>query len=494
MLIKHWISLLGLLALACLSACGPIGQINQTPTAASPARATQMVATRPVPSPTPAKAAKPTIVKTVEAQQLAVQPGVQAVSGTYQFAEGPEADGQGNVFFSDVNAGKIYKWSGDGSVSVFISGLNRPNGLEFDRQGNLIVCEGGSGRLISLDAQGQISMVVDQFEGKRFNEPNDLWIDAQGGIYFTDPAYQAARTQPGEYVYYISPGHDQVARVIDNLVRPNGIQGSADGKALYVADHGGGKIVTYQIDGGGVLSNPRDFVASGSDGMTFDASGNLYLTTPAGVQVYDSTGKHLRQIALDENPTNVTFTKQGGQTLFITARTKVYTAAVLEVGGKNPSVEQSSGSFKLTSPVVSEGGVLPVEYTCDGASSTLALVWSGAPQGTQSYAVIMHHVAAPDDVHWYWVLYDIPVDVTSLSKNSLGIGTLGTNSVNGKTAYTPPCSKGPGSKKYTYTVYALSKQPTLSVPADKVNRAALLEAMRDITLASTELNVTYSRK
>ena len=494
MLIKHWISLLGLLALVCLSACGTTEQATQPATVISQVGATPKATVNPVLGATAAQVAKPTIVKTIEAKQLDVQPVVQAVSGTYQFTEGPEADGQGNVFFSDVNAGKIYRWSGDGSVSIFTAGLNRPNGLAFDHQGNLIVCESGSGRLISLDTQGQISVVADQYGGKRFNEPNDLWIDAQGGIYFTDPAYQAARTQPGEYAYYISPGRDTVTRVIENLVRPNGIQGSMDGKTLYVADHGGGKVVAYQIDGGGVLSNPRDFVNSGSDGMTFDASGNLYLTTPAGVQVYDGAGKHLSQITLDENPTNVTFTNQDGQTLFITARTKVYTAILREVGGQTSSAEQSSGSFKLTSPVVSEGGVLPIEYTCDGASSTLALAWNGAPQGTQSYAVIMHHVAAPDDVHWYWVVYDIPTDVTSLSKNSLGIGTLGTNSVNGKTAYTPPCSKGPGSKKYTYTVYALSKQPALSVPADKVNRAALLEAIRDITLASAELNVTYSRK
>jgi phosphatidylethanolamine-binding protein (PEBP) family uncharacterized protein len=106
----------------------------------------------------------------------------------------------------------------------------------------------------------------------------------------------------------------------------------------------------------------------------------------------------------------------------------------------------------------------------------------------------MHHVAGPGDTHWYWVLYDIPANVTSLAKNSAGIGTLGTNSVNGNTAYTPPCSKGPGPKIYTYTVYALSAQPQLSVPASQVSREVLLEAIQDITLASAELNVTYTRQ
>jgi Raf kinase inhibitor-like YbhB/YbcL family protein len=151
-------------------------------------------------------------------------------------------------------------------------------------------------------------------------------------------------------------------------------------------------------------------------------------------------------------------------------------------------------SFTLTSPEVAEGGALPTEYTCDGDSSTLPLAWSGAPTETQSFAVIMHHVASPEDVHWYWVVYNIPASVTSLAKNSVGGGTLGTNSVNDRAEYTPPCSKGPGPKVYTYTVYALSAQPQLSVPASQVDRDTLLAAIRGITLASAELHVTYTRE
>jgi len=157
------------------------------------------------------------------------------------------------------------------------------------------------------------------------------------------------------------------------------------------------------------------------------------------------------------------------------------------------TVDQGTTSFTLTSPEVVEGDTLPTEYTCDGASNTLPLSWSGAPAGTLGYAVIMHHVASPDDIHWYWVLYDIPASVTSLAKNVTGIGTLGTNSVNDQTAYTPPCSKGPGSKEYIYTVYALSAKPQLSVPASQVNRAVLLTSIQNITLASAELHVTYTR-
>lgn len=173
------------------------------------------------------------------------------------------------------------------------------------------------------------------------------------------------------------------------------------------------------------------------------------------------------------------------------------TAASVAPTGSHTAVltasSSSSSGLSLTSPTVLEGGVLPAEYTCDGVASTLALSWSGAPAGSKSFAVIMHHKAGPTDIHWYWVVYDIPASVTSLPKNMHGIGTLGTNSVNNRNAYTPPCSKGPGPKTYVYTVYALSGDPQLSVPPSQVNRQVLLDAIQNITLASAELRVTYTR-
>jgi|GEM_PF-751993 len=157
------------------------------------------------------------------------------------------------------------------------------------------------------------------------------------------------------------------------------------------------------------------------------------------------------------------------------------------------AAQAATEGFTLSSPAVAEGDALPAEYTCDGPQATLALNWSGAPAGTQSYAVIMHHVAGPEDIHWYWVLYDIPAGVTSLARNSTGVGTLGTNSVNDQIAYAGPCSQGPGEKAYTYTVYALLAEPQLSVPASQVTRAVLLDAIQDSTLASAELHVVYTR-
>jgi formylglycine-generating enzyme required for sulfatase activity/phosphatidylethanolamine-binding protein (PEBP) family uncharacterized protein len=148
--------------------------------------------------------------------------------------------------------------------------------------------------------------------------------------------------------------------------------------------------------------------------------------------------------------------------------------------------------FVLHSPEVTDGGALPKDYTGDGSSATLPLKWSGAPDGTKSYALIMHH-QAPDQIKWYWILYHIPADVKSLPKNVQDIGTLGGNSVNNRAGYAPPHSKGPGAKNYIYTLYALSSDPQPKVPAAQVSRDFLLESIKDKILASAELRVVYSR-
>ncbi len=152
-----------------------------------------------------------------------------------------------------------------------------------------------------------------------------------------------------------------------------------------------------------------------------------------------------------------------------------------------------SGSFVLRSSEVTDGGILPVEFTGDGAAATLPLEWSGAPKDAKSFALVMHHIA-PDMTKWYWILYNIPADVQSLPKNVTGVGTLGNNSVNGRAEYAPPHSKGPGPKTYIFTVYALSAPPQLEVPPEQVNRDVLLAAMKDRILASAELQVVYTRE
>lgn len=165
-----------------------------------------------------------------------------------------------------------------------------------------------------------------------------------------------------------------------------------------------------------------------------------------------------------------------------------------------PVVAQSAGPpttasarFVLRSPAVGADGVLPREFSGDGESASPPLEWSGAPAGTQSYALVMHHVDPEGVTKWYWILYDIPASVRSLPRNAKGIGTAGTNGVNRRTEYAPPHSKGPGTKTYVLTVYALSAPARVAVPAVDVTRDVLLAAIADRTLGSAELSVTYTR-
>lgn len=153
---------------------------------------------------------------------------------------------------------------------------------------------------------------------------------------------------------------------------------------------------------------------------------------------------------------------------------------------------QPNGSLVLSSPAVKEDGVLPVEFTGDGDGISPPLAWSGAPAGTKSYALIMHH-QAPDQIKWYWILYNIPADVKGLSENVKGVGTEGNNSVNRDMGYAPPHSKGPGDKIYILTLYALSAPPHITAAPQEVNREVLLAAMKDKLLASAEFSVTYTR-
>jgi len=165
----------------------------------------------------------------------------------------------------------------------------------------------------------------------------------------------------------------------------------------------------------------------------------------------------------------------------------------LAASGQDKELPAGEAAFILSSSEVTSGGQLPKEFTGDGASATLPLEWIGAPEATKSFALIMHHIPGPGDVKWYWILYDIPADAKCLPKNVKGVGTLGNNSINGRTEYAPPHSKGPGPKTYIYTLYALSAPPTITVPPKEVSREVLLDAMKGRILGSAELKVVYTR-
>jgi len=213
----------------------------------------------------------------------------------------------GNVFFSDVHASRTHKWSRDGKVSLFRENTGRANGLAFDKDGNLLACEGANGRVVSIDAKGNVTVVADKYQGKRFNQPNDLWIAPSGGVYFSDPAYgRVEKTQDGEHVYYVTADRKKVIRVIDDMVRPNGLVGTPDGKTLYVADHGAGKTYRYAVNADGTLRDQTLYASTGSDGMTLDAAGNVYLTAGA-VLVFSPAGEQIARIGVPQQPTNPKF-------------------------------------------------------------------------------------------------------------------------------------------------------------------------------------------
>ena len=140
-------------------------------------------------------------------------------------------------------------------------------------------------------------MLADKYDGKKFNSPNDLWIDPKGGVYFTDPRYgnREGMEQDGEHVYYLTPDRKTVIRVINDMVRPNGLIGTPNGKTLYVADDGAGKTYVYKINKDGTLTDKQLFAPEGSDGMTIDNKGNVYLTTKV-VAVYNTKGEKIEEI------------------------------------------------------------------------------------------------------------------------------------------------------------------------------------------------------
>ena len=249
---------------------------------------------------------------------------VKQIATGFKFTEGPAVAPNGDIYFTDIPNNKIHVWSAKGHLSTYRENTGGANGLLFDSNGNLLICEGGNRRLTLINLKGKVTILADNFKGKKLNSPNDLWIDPKGGVYFTDPRYGKKDNleQSGEYVYYLPPEGGPLKRVINDMIRPNGIVGTPDGKTLYIADHGDKKIWSYNVNDNGTLSNKKLFTTEASDGMILDSSGNLYLTTDA-VLVYNPKGKLLRRIEVPEIPSNVCFGKDG-RTLFITARTSLY--------------------------------------------------------------------------------------------------------------------------------------------------------------------------
>ncbi len=267
---------------------------------------------------------------------------VKKVQGDFQFTEGPARDIEGNLYFSDVAGNKIYRMDKDGEISVFLEPSGHANGLMFEDKDKLIVCQ-MDGQIISINPGAKkITVLTDNYEGTRYNAPNDLVVDKTGGVYFTDPLFRAPQPLPQskQAVYYRS-ADGKVTKLIDNLKAPNGIILSPDEKILYVAPTMQKDIWAYPVISPGNLGEGRVFCElsqaegkdnSGGDGVSIDSKGNLYITSELGIQVFNVEGKLLGIIEFPEQPANVTFGGPEMKTLYVTARTSLYSVE-MEIKG-----------------------------------------------------------------------------------------------------------------------------------------------------------------
>jgi gluconolactonase len=262
---------------------------------------------------------------------------VEKLADGFKFTEGPSADKDGNVYFTDQPTDRILKWSVDGKLSTFLEKCGRSNGLCFDADGKLWACADEKNELWKIDvATKEHAVVAKEYKGKLLNGPNDVWVRPDGGAYFTDPFYKrpywtrGPEEQDRRGVYFVSP-KGEVTRVDGDYKQPNGLVGTPDGKTLYVADIGANKTYAYDVKDDGSLANRRVFCEAGSDGMTLDADGNVYLTSGA-VLVFNKAGKKVAELKVPEGPSNVCFGGKDNKTLFITARQGLYSVPTRVAG------------------------------------------------------------------------------------------------------------------------------------------------------------------
>lgn len=267
----------------------------------------------------------------IAADSQIIAPGatLEKLAGGFIFTEGPTCDDSGNIFFTDQPNDRIMEWSVDGKLSTFMQPCGRANGLSFDHAGKLWACADEKNQLWRIGPGTNVTVVLTNYQGKLMNGPNDVWISRSGAIYFTDPYYRRDYWHRGpkemdECVYYLSKDLKTCTRIIDDLKQPNGIIGTPDGKLLYVADIGAGKTYRYRIESDGVLADKKLFCEMGSDGMTIDDRGDIYITGK-GVTVFDPSGAKIEHIDVPEQWTaNICFGGKERQLLFITASKSIY--------------------------------------------------------------------------------------------------------------------------------------------------------------------------
>jgi gluconolactonase len=294
---------------------------------------------------------------------IATDAQIENLGDGYSFTEGPAVDKNGNVFFTDQPNDIIYKWDATtGAITPFLEETGRSNGMAFDKDGFLIACADMYGEVWKIAPNGTHTVLVDNYDGKLLNGPNDVWINpVTGGMYITDPMFprgywedddprkqdwppthsEQAAEGKGGHIYYLAPGSNTLVRVTtqsewDADSWPNGVVGTPDGKKLYVnkweGDNMGGTWV-FDINADGTLSNLKKFIDMGGDGMSMDDRGNIYISNGLGVNVFDPNGNKLVTIFTGGGATNNVFAGQDEKTLFITGPVDKVNALKMNVSG-----------------------------------------------------------------------------------------------------------------------------------------------------------------
>jgi gluconolactonase len=258
---------------------------------------------------------------------------VKTAASGFRFTEGPVWHPDGFIIFSDIPANTIYRLNKNGKKAVYRRPSGKSNGLAFDAEGRLLACEHGN-RRVSITRNGEPETLVASYKGQRLNSPNDLVIRSDGSIYFTDPPYgvpSKKRELDFQGVYRIGPDGEQLTLLLKDFERPNGIALSPDEETLYVADTQKNWVRAFDVQEDGSVTNGRVFARAGNlhpDGMAMDVEGNLYVTGGGGVWVFSPDGSRVGIIETERMPANVAFGGPEGRTLYITARSDLYTVPV----------------------------------------------------------------------------------------------------------------------------------------------------------------------
>jgi gluconolactonase len=272
-----------------------------------------------------------------------VAPGVEAelVQEGYVFTEGPLGTPDGGLYFTDIRPNKVYQLEPGGKIALIRENSNGANGLAFTHDGDLLMAEGEGKRISKRSRDGKITTVTEGFEGKPFLAPNDLILDTRGGIYFTDPGPRPVVPGRPTFVFYLAPGAKQPIIIDGEIARPNGLTLTRDGKTLIVDDTLGPAVFAYDVQPDGSVKNKRTFTQlrdipegkeSGADGLAIDSEGRLYITTVAGVQVFDGGGQYLGTVKVPRQSANVAFAGPDKRVLYITAREGLYRVQTLAKG------------------------------------------------------------------------------------------------------------------------------------------------------------------